>query len=142
MDFITNFKIIGTGLAAQRAKMDVVTSNLSNVNTTRTPEGGPYKRKIVVLGTEQIESGGFGDRLRDAIQGVAVKGVVEDNQGMKKVYDPSHPDADASGYLTMPNVNVVSEMADMIMANRGYEACVTAFDASKNMALKTLDIGK
>ena len=141
MDFITNFKIIGTGLSAQRAKMDVVTSNLANVNTTRTPEGGPYKRKVVVLGTEQV-GGSFNNRLREALQGVAVKDVVEDAEGFKKVYDPAHPDADASGYLTLPNVNVVSEMADMIVANRAYEACVTAFDASKNMALKTLDIGK
>jgi len=141
MDFSTNFKIIGTGLSAQRTKMDVIVSNLANVSTTRTPEGGPYKRKVVVLGTETV-GGKFDTRLREALQGVAVKDIVEDQQGMKKIYDPSHPDADAAGFLSLPNVNVVSEMADMIIANRSYEACVTAFDATKNMALKTLDIGK
>ena len=141
MDFSTSFKIIGSGLTVQRAKMDVIVSNLSNVNTTHTEEGGPYKRKIVVLGSEPVE-GKFNAKLKDAMQGVGVKEVVEDQSGIKKVYDPSHPDADKSGYLALPNVNVVSEMADMIIANRSYEACVTAFGASKNMALKTLDIGK
>jgi flagellar basal-body rod protein FlgC len=141
MDFATNFKIIATGLSAQRAKMDVVTSNLTNVNTTRTPEGGPYKRKIIVFGSEPIQ-GKLPSKFKDALREVSVKSITEDNEGLKKVYDPAHPDADSAGYLTLPNVNVVSEMADMITANRAYEACVTAFDSSKNMALKTLDIGK
>ena len=141
MDFSTTFKIIGTGLSAQRAKMDVVVSNLANVNTTRTPEGGPYKRKIIVFASEPLE-GKFDRQLKQALNGVKVQGIKEDPSGIRTIYDPSHPDADPSGQLSLPNVNVVSEMADMITANRTYEACVTAFDASKNMALKTLDIGK
>lgn len=141
MDFSTSFKIIATGLSAQRAKMDVVVSNMSNVNTTRTPEGGPYKRKIVVFGSEPVKEK-FRNRLKDALNSVEVKEIVVDNTGIRQVFDPSHPDADSSGFLSLPNVNVVSEMADMIIANRAYEACVSAFDASKNMALKTLDIGK
>ncbi len=84
----------------------------------------------------------FGDRLRDAIREVALKEVVEDGETVRKVYDPSHPDADQQGNVAMPNVNVMMEMTDMITASRAYEACVTAFDATKNMALKTLDIGK
>ena len=141
MDFLTTFKIAGQGLSAQRAKMDVITSNLANASTTKTPEGGPYRRKAVVL-TSQPLGNPFAGPLRDALQGVQVKAVVEDGSPAKKIHDPTHPDADAKGFVAMPNVNVMLEMADMITASRTYEACVPAFDASKSMALKTLDIGK
>jgi len=141
MDFFTSFKICGSGLAAQRAKMDVVASNLANVNTTSTPEGGPYRRKMVVISSEPAVEA-FDETLRNALNMVKVDSVVDDGQAFKKVYDPSHPDADAKGFVTMPNVNPVLEMADMISATRAYEACVTALDATKSMALKTLDIGK
>lgn len=143
MDFLTSFRICGSGFAAQRTKMDVIASNLANVSTTSTPEGGPYKRKIAVFASENVKKGfSFGDKLREAVKGVALKEVVEAGDGVKKVYNPSHPDADVQGNVAMPNVNVVMEMTDMITASRAYEACVTAFDATKNMALKTLDIGK
>ncbi len=143
MDFLTSFRICSSGFAAQRTKMDVIASNLANVSTTSTPEGGPYKRKTAVFASENVKKGfSFGDKLRDAVKGVALKEVVEDGDGVKKVYNPSHPDADAQGNVAMPNVNVVMEMTDMITASRAYEACITAFDATKNMALKTLDIGK
>jgi len=143
MDFLTSFRICGSGFAAQRAKMDVIASNLANVSTTSTPEGGPYKRKIAVFSPESVKKRlNFGDKLNDAVKGVALKEVVEDKEGVKKVYNPSHPDADKQGNVAMPNVNVVMEMTDMITASRAYEACVTAFDATKSMALKTLDIGK
>jgi len=123
--------------------MDVIASNLANVSTTSTPEGGPYKRKIAVFSSESVKKRlNFGDKLNDAVKGVALKEVVEDKEGVKKVYNPSHPDADKQGNVAMPNVNVVMEMTDMITASRAYEACVTAFDATKSMALKTLDIGK
>jgi flagellar basal-body rod protein FlgC len=141
MDFLTTFKIAGQGLSVQRAKMDVITSNLANASTTRTPEGGPYRRKSVVLTAQPVENP-FAGSLKDALQGVQVKAVVEDGSPAKKIHDPTHPDADAKGFVAMPNVNVMLEMADMITASRTYEACVTAFDASKSMALKTLDIGK
>lgn len=141
MDFSTSFRICASGLAAQRAKLDVVVSNLSNASTTSTPEGGPYKRKRVVFSTETIK-GPFNTVLKDALRMVKVKDVVEDKEGFKMVYDPAHPDADARGTVAMPNVNVIQEMADMIMANRAYEASVTAFDATKNMALKTLEMGR
>jgi flagellar basal-body rod protein FlgC len=141
MDYSVSFKICGSGLTAQRAKMDVITSNLANVDTTSTPEGGPYKRKVVSFTAEPLNQG-FDRRLRDALNMVKVGDIGESNEGFKKVMDPGHPDADAAGFVTMPNVNVVSEMADMIMANRAYEACVTAFEATKNMALKTLELGR
>jgi flagellar basal-body rod protein FlgC len=141
MDFSIPFKICSSGLAAQRAKMDVITSNLANVGTTRTPEGGPYKRKEVVLGSRDAVDD-FDSQLRDVLQAVEVKEIVEDKNGIKLIYDPAHPDADEKGFVAMPNINVVNEMAEMINVNRSYEACATAFDATKNMALKTLDIGK
>jgi flagellar basal-body rod protein FlgC len=141
VDFSNSFRISASGLAAQRAKLDVMVSNLSNAGTTSTPEGGPYKRKRVVFSTETIK-GPFNSVLKDALRMVKVGGVVEDQEGIRTVYDPGHPDADAKGMVAMPNVNVIQEMADMIVANRAYEASVTAFDATKNMALKTLEMGR
>ncbi|MCX5845043.1 MAG: flagellar basal body rod protein FlgC [Deltaproteobacteria bacterium] len=143
MEFYTPFKICGEGLAVQRAKMDVIVSNIANVHTTRTPEGGPYKRKVVVFSSEKVD-GNFESKLRDAVRTVKVDGVEEagTNESTKMMHMPGHPDADERGFVSMPNINVVTEMVDMMLANRAYEACVTAFDASKNMALKTLEIGK
>lgn len=137
MDFQSSFRVCASGLSAQRAKMDVIISNLANINTTRTPEGGPYKRKSIVFSSEPVK-GSFDTVL----QMVKVADVVEDQKGTKRIFDPSHPDADTQGFVAMPNINTVTEMADMIIANRAYEACVTAFDASKNMALKALELGK
>jgi len=137
MDFLTTFKISGSGLAAQRAKMDVIVSNLANINTTRTEEGGPYKRKVVVFSSEPVK-----ESFNDILQMVKVEEIVQVEGSIKKVFDPSHPDADAEGNVSMPDINTIAEMADMIAANRAYEACVTAFDATKNMALKTLELGK
>ena len=141
MDFITSFDICSSGLSAQRKKMDVIVSNLANASTIQTPEGGPYKRKVAVLAAEPVK-GKFGAALQEALSEVKVTEIIEDGEGLKKVHDPTHPNADAQGFVTYPNVNVVAEMADMITANRAYEACVTALDASKNMVLKALDIGK
>lgn len=141
MDFFTSFKICSTGLSAQRAKMDVITSNLANVNTTTTVEGGPYKKKIIAFSAEPLKQG-FDKALEDAVRIVKVKGITEDDKGFKRIFDPAHPDADKDGYVLMPNVNVMQEMADMITTSRTYEACATAFDAVKNMALTAMNIGK
>jgi flagellar basal-body rod protein FlgC len=141
MEFFTTFKICGSGLSAQRAKIDVITSNLANVNTTSTPEGGPYKRKIISFTAEPLKQG-FDKTLDDAVQMVKVKQVTEDKEGFKKIFDPAHPDADKDGFVSLPNVNVMLEMADMITASRTYEACATAFDAAKNMAVTAMNIGK
>jgi flagellar basal-body rod protein FlgC len=141
MDFMTSYQILGKGLAAQRAKLDIISSNLANANTTRTPEGGPYRKKTLVLTAEPIE-GRFDDAIQDALRSVKVEAVSEDPKAVRTVYDPSHPDADAKGYVAMPDINVMMEMADMIAASRAYEAGVTALDATKNMTLKTLDIGR
>ncbi len=137
MDFQASFRVIGSGLSAQRAKMDAIISNLANINTTRTAQGGPYKRKTIVFSSAPVK-----DSFEDILQTVKVADVVEGQKSVKKIFDPSHPDADGNGFVAMPDINTVTEMADMIMANRAYEACVTVFDASKNMALKALELGK
>jgi flagellar basal-body rod protein FlgC len=141
MDFIASFDISASRLSAQRKKMDVIVSNLANASTIQTPEGGPYKRKVVVLAAEPVNSK-FGNALSDALSQVKVQEIFEDGEGLKKVHDPTHPNADDQGFVTYPNVNVMTEMADMITVNRAYEACVTALDVTKNMTLKALDIGK
>lgn len=140
MDVNRSFKICGSGLAAQRAKMDVVSSNLANISTTRTPEGGPYRRKAIALSAEEV-GGRFDSSLKEAVQSVKVDEITEDPK-VKMMYDPAHPDADAKGFVAMPDINLMSEMADMIAASRAFEACVTAFDATKSMALKTLEMGR
>ena len=139
MGISTTFNICGAGLSVQRTKMDVVAENLANVTTTKTPEGGPYKKKVVNLSAENVS---FKDQMRDVVKKVKVDSVQETTVGMKTVYDPANPDADKNGNVTMPNVEVMREMTDMIMATRAYEAVATAFDATKNMALKTLELGK
>ena len=146
MDFFTSFKICSSGLAAQRAKMDVVTGNIANVSTTRTPEGGPYKRKVITFAADPIKEEttkeSFRSKIKDALNAVRIGSVTESKEPLKTIYDPAHPDADKNGFVLMPNVNVVMEMTDMITAGRAYEANVAAFDATKSMAVTTLNIGK
>jgi flagellar basal-body rod protein FlgC len=134
--------ISGSGLSAERLRMDVVAENLANAQTTRGADGGPYRRKTVVL---QEAQGGFGQVLQGALgqngaRGVQVAAVTEDAAPDRLVYDPGHPDADANGYVHMPNVNPVSEMVDLISAQRAYEANVTAMQGAKTMFTKTLDL--
>ncbi len=141
MEFFTTFKITGSGLSAQRKKMDVVTSNIANVSTTSTPEGGPYKRKVMSFTADPLKKG-FDVDLKDAVNAVKVGQVKDEQEGFKKVFDPAHPDADPQGFVLLPNVNLMLEMTDLITASRAYEANATAFDAMKNMAMKAMDIGK
>jgi flagellar basal-body rod protein FlgC len=129
----------GSALSAERLRMDVSAENLANAQSTRGANGsGPYKRKEVVL--EQAGSS-FADSLQ-AARGVRVAGIVEDPSPARRVYDPGHPDADAQGYVTLPNVNTVTEMTDLIGASRAYEANVTAMQTAKSMFARTLDILK
>lgn len=141
MEFFTTFKIVGSGLSAQRKKMDVITSNIANMSTTSTPDGGPYKRKVMSFAVDPLEKG-FDLNLKDAVSAVKVDKVTEEKDGFKKIYDPAHPDADKDGFVTLPNVNLMVEMTDLITASRAYEANATAFDAMKSMAIKAMDIGK
>ncbi len=145
MDLFTAMNTSSSALAAERTRMNLISSNLANVNTTRTPEGGPYKRKDAVFMATPVADG-FGKTL-DGVAGkhlraVAVSEIVEDKNPPRMQYDPAHPDADPQGYVAMPNVNVVEEMADMITATRVYEANVMTAQAAKNMALKTLEISR
>ncbi len=145
MDLFTSMQTSASALTAERTRMNLISSNLANANTTRTPEGGPYKRKDAVFAATPLE-GQFGRVLegatRQELRQVTVTEVVEDKNPPRMQYDPSHPDADEKGYVAMPNVNVVEEMTDMISASRVYEANVMAAQAAKNMALKTLEIGR
>lgn len=134
-----------SGLTAERLRMDVISNNIANVNTTRTAEGGAYKRQMAVFAPREGNTTSFAQLLSeklDAGSGVRVVGITKDNSPTRKVYDPAHPDANKDGYVEMPNVNVVTEMVDMISATRGYEANVTVVNAAKSMALKALEIGK
>lgn len=134
-----------SGLTAERLRMDVISNNIANVNTTRTNEGGPYKRQMAVFASRGGNGNSFAQFLSqqlDSGSGVRVVGINKDNSPTRKVYDPAHPDANKDGYVEMPNVNVVTEMVDMISATRGYEANVTVVNAAKSMALKALEIGK
>jgi flagellar basal-body rod protein FlgC len=140
MDFSASFKISSSALAAQRTRMDVIASNIANAETTRTSEGGPYRKRIAVFSAMPIQRS-FEGAFNSAISAVKVEKIVEDKE-VRMVYDPKHPDADSDGYVAKPNINLMLEMAEMITASRSYEACVTVFDATKNMTLKTLDIGK
>ena len=145
MAIFTSFDISASGMTAQRLRSDIISQNLANVNSTSSQEGGAYRRKTVVFSEKDATA--FSDVLLSTAgtvgSGVKVTKIVEDYETpMSKVYDPAHPDADEDGYVTYPNVNVVTEMTNLIDASRSYEANVTAFNASKSMALKGLEIGK
>lgn len=129
--------VSASGLSAERLRMDVTAENLANAQTTRAADGGPYRRKSVVL--QQQGANGFGAELARA-RGVEVAAIVEDGGPDRMVYDPGHPDAGADGYVRMPNVNPVTEMVELITSSRAYEANVTAMQAAKQMFTKTLDI--
>jgi flagellar basal-body rod protein FlgC len=135
-----------SGLSAERLRMDVTSENLANAQTTRGADGGPYRRKEVVLQQGGVGQSSFGSVFASAMgagaqtRGVRVAGIVEDASELRKVYDPSHPDADADGYVSMPNVNSVTEMVELISSSRAYEADVTALQTAKQMFNRTLDI--
>jgi len=135
--------ISASALTAQRFRMDVIAENIANINTTRTANGQPYRRKTVVL---QQRGPSFADYMGKAMNnignGVKVAAVLEDPSPFKLVYDPTHPDANEDGYVQMPNVDIVKEMVDLISASRSYEANVTALNAFKNIAMKSLEIGR
>ncbi len=162
MGIFSSFETSATGLAAERLRMDVIANNIANVNTTRAEDGQPYRRRQVVFqalparsagagGDDGRGSGGGGAGLVGRAcsgaaegpgRGVAIVAIVEDPSPPRMVYDPGHPDADARGYVAMPNVDAVRELVDMISATRAYEANVTALNAAKTMAMRALDIGR
>ncbi|HWR21895.1 MAG TPA: flagellar basal body rod protein FlgC [Feifaniaceae bacterium] len=150
MAFLSSLDISGSALTAQRLRMDVISQNIANANTTRAENGEAYRRRAVVFserpGTARFSA--FLNRAQEeqrdqvAGRGVVVSSIETDMSDFKIEYDPSHPDADEDGYVRYPNVNEVTEMVDMMAATRAYEASITALNATKNMALKALEIGR
>jgi flagellar basal-body rod protein FlgC len=141
-------KTAGSALTAQRLRMDVIASNLANAEATSTPEGGPYKRERVVfepalrdtMSKLGDKSGGIADGT--ATGGVVVRAILKDTEDPRMVLDPTHPDADADGFVAYPNVDLVTEMTDMLSASRSYEANITIVNVAKSMAQRALDIGR
>lgn len=144
MDLLTSLRISSSGLAAQRKRMEAHSSNIANAQTTRTAEGGPYRRKEVVFGSEPARES-FSEilegELSENAQTVHATEVVHSDKVNFK-YDPQHPDANAEGYVAMPDINPMVEMANMIEAQRAYESNITAINTTKQMATKTLEIGR
>jgi flagellar basal-body rod protein FlgC len=150
MGILETMRVSLSALTAQRVRMDVTASNLANVDTTRTPQGGPYLRRQVVFATEQPSPfarlvqtrTGLVETTPSAGRGVQVAGIVVDRRAVREVYDPTHPDADAKGIVRYPDIDVVSEMTNLMAATRAYEANVTVLDALKTMAMRALSIGR
>lgn len=147
MSIFNSINISASGLTAERLRMDIVTKNIANANTTRTVNGTPYRRQVVTFKSKENTTP-FSEYLRRSgeqsqkLTGVEVSSIQEDKSPYKKVYEPGHPDADVDGYVLMPNVDIMTEMANMISATRAYEANITALNGTKSMALKALEIGK
>jgi flagellar basal-body rod protein FlgC len=139
MDIFDSMKISSSALAAQRSRLNVVSSNLANIETTRTPEGGPYQKRDVVFRSAPMNFAGVLDR---AVQGVEVAEIRTSQEPPKLVHDPSHPDANEQGYVALPNISLLEEMVDMTSASRNYDANVTVIKSAKRMALKALEIGR
>lgn len=152
MSLMSSLNVSASGMSAQRTRMDIISQNIANVNTTRDENGKPYRRQTVVFAEKNdnnfesiLRSMQTGvSRATDPLgDGVKITGIAEDHvTPMKMVYDPAHPDADEDGYVTLPNINTVTEMTNLIDATRSFEANVTAFNATKSMAQKSLELGK
>ncbi|MBN2140601.1 MAG: flagellar basal body rod protein FlgC [Desulfovibrionaceae bacterium] len=145
MDFMTALDIGASGLKAERAYLNVISMNLANARTTRTVDGGPYRRKSVSFASTPIYSPfdqAMNDQLNRDLSGVKVQGIVVDQRPFKQVFDPGHPDANAQGFVTYPDINVVEEMTNMITTMRSYEASVQSIEAVKSMFNKALAIGR
>lgn len=147
MGFLNSLDISGSGLTAQKMRMDILAQNIANAETTRTAEGGPYRRQMVVFqedpGSGVSSFASYLSRARgNQNPGVKVVEIVEDETDLKPVYDPDHPDADENGYVLYPNVDKVKEMSDLLSASRAYEGNITVINAIKSMASTALQIGR
>jgi flagellar basal-body rod protein FlgC len=143
MNILGILQVSASGLSAERTRLHTTSQNIANARTTRTDEGGPYKRKIPVFQAVELPSDPFSNLMDVKLAAPMVVDVIEDQRDSEMVYDPGHPDADPdTGLVAMPNVNLVEEMVDMISSSRSYEANVTAMSSTKSMALKALEIGR
>ncbi len=146
MNFLTAMEVSSSGMAAQRYRMNIISANIANSQTTRTPEGGPYRRREVIFGALPAPRT-FEEVLRSQVKPddplhVKVLGVAVDKRPPILKYDPSHPDANEEGYVAMPNIDPLEEMVNLMLATRSYQANVAAFNATKGMALRALEIGR
>ena len=145
MDILSGMRVSASGMAAQRMRMNTINSNIANINTTRTPEGGPYRRKDVIL-EAMPDARSFGEILTSQpekdVNRVQVTDVTVDRKAPLMKYEPDHPDANDDGYVAYPNINLMEEMANMIMTSRAYEANVSAMNATKDMAMTSLELGR
>ena len=145
MDIFKCIDVAASGMTAQRIRLNVISMNLANINTTRTGDGTPYRRKTSIFETTPLAES-FQEQLQqsldDRVYGVKVTDVVPVSGDFKKIFDPAHPDADKAGFVYMPNVNLVQEMVQMLNANRAYEANAAVIKAAKEMALKAMEIGR
>lgn len=139
MKVFENIAISGSALTAESLRLDVIANNLANINTTRTPQGGPYQRQAVSF-AQNLENAGLGDE--DKPLGVRVANINNDPAPFKMTYEPTHPDADEEGYVAYPNIDVTQEMTDLISATRSYEANTSVLNATKDMYMKALEIGR
>jgi flagellar basal-body rod protein FlgC len=142
MSLFTGMHILSSGMSAQRTRMNIVSSNLANAQTTRTEEGGPYRRKDPVFASTPASANAADPAFEAALKGVAVSDVVDDPTPFPVIHDPGHPDADANGFVQLPNVNVVEEMVNMITAARSFEANVSAMQTLQQMVNRSLEIGR
>ena len=146
MNLLSALDISASGLTAQRQRIEVISSNLANANTTRTSEGGPYRRRDLVFESGPVQhsfSNALNAELQDQAEaGVEVVGIYEDNSPFVRRYDPAHPDADKEGYVLMPNVNPIEEMVNLVSATRSFEANTQAISAIKEIAQKSVEIGR
>ncbi|MBE6065261.1 flagellar basal body rod protein FlgC [Clostridium cochlearium] len=143
MKIFNNMRISASGLSAERLRIDTIASNIVNSRSTRGKNGQPYRRKVAIFQenlTKEINK--QTGKIEETLNGVKAIGIEEDQSEFRRVYEPSHPDADENGYVLMPNVNILNEMADMIAATRSYEANVDAINSSKSMFMKALEIGR
>lgn len=145
MDILSGMRVSSSGMAAQRMRLNTIQSNIANANTTRTPEGGPYRRKDVVF-ESMPDAKSFGEILttqpQKDIERVQVTDIISDRKAPMMKYEPDHPDANEEGYVAYPNINITEEMTNMIMATRAYEANVAAMNATKDMAMTSLELGR
>ncbi len=140
MDILDTLNISGAGLSAQRVRLQTAASNLANARTTRTEEGGPYRRRAPVFEARPVDP--FGTELDRALASVEVADIEVADQGGRLVHDPDHPDAGADGYVLMPDINLLHEMVDLMTTSRSYEANANVLDVTKDMAMRALDIGR
>lgn len=139
-DVIDTFNVAASGLAAERMRLQTIATNMANARTTRTAEGGPFKRQVPTFEAQQIDP--FGDELDRATSRVVVTGIGDDGRPPVRVYDPTHPDADATGYVSYPDIDVMQEMVDLMTTNRSYEANSSVVEATRDMSLRALEIGR